>query len=516
MSTNKRIKIAIVGGGTAGWLTSLIVRKLMGSDASITLIESEEIGILGAGEGTTPSFPGVLSHLDIDFIDFTMNTNATHKLAISFENWNGDGKKYYNPFSSLNDNFEWSHIKDKSVGSEFCGYLFKNNKNLDDAVLSSIMSENNWGPLLKEPIDGKETVSNYAFHFDAHLVAKYLRKIAERRNVRRVEGVVSDFKQDYSGNITKIVLKDGRGVDCDFIFDCSGFARLIIGKFFGTDWKSYKDSLKVNSAIPYFLPQSNTEIKPYTRAIAMKYGWMWQIPLQNRWGCGYIFDDSYINFEDAKKEVEQYLGHSVEFNKPIKFDSGRYEKTWVNNCIAIGLSSGFTEPIEATSIFLQINQLLALDKDLIINSLTDKSISDTFNRLSGQLNDNVKDFLQFHYFTKRKDTPFWETYFESTYKSDELLNKLKKWKKQVPQRDEFKKETFTFENWLNVITGLHYFDDKHFIRAYYDSPYKKDIEALFEKLKEGNQKIDKIKITEIETLNIIKKMYYDKANNIRS
>jgi hypothetical protein len=180
------------------------------------------------------------------------------------------------------------------------------------------------------------------------------------------------------------------------------------------------------------------------------------------------------------------------------------------------LSSGFTEPIEATSIFLQINQLLALDRDLILNSLTDKSISDTFNRLSAQLNDNVKDFLQFHYFTKRKDTPFWENYFETTHKSNELLDKLKRWKKQVPQRDEFKKETFTFENWLNVMTGLHYFDDKHFIRAYYDSPYKKDIEALFEKLNEGNKKIDKIKITEIETLNIIKKMYYDKANNIRS
>ncbi len=509
-----RKEIVIVGGGTAGWLTALTMEKLMGYDANISLIESEEIGILGAGEGSTPNFPGLLNWLQIDYTDFLIKTNATYKIGISFENWNSKGEKYFHPFTSFHTKFDWVIQNKKEVAVEYIGYLNKNNLKLDEHILASVLAENNLSPLTIQKIEDVENSINYSFHFDAHLVAKYLRKIAERRKVKRIEGVVKDFKLNENNQINKIILKGNQIIKSDFVFDCSGFKRLIIGNLFKTNWKSYNESLKVNTAIPFFLPQEK-EIKPYTRAIAMKYGWMWQIPLQNRWGCGYIFDKNYTTIDEAKKEVETFIGNDINFNKHIEFDAGRYEDVWVNNCIAIGLSAGFTEPIEATSIFNAINQLSCVSKDNILDYLNgNREFYKDYNSWIAKLNDDVMDFLQFHYFTDRKDTKFWSDYFDTTFKSLNLKNKLKKWNTDKISENDFKKESFGLANWLCVGVGIKYFDSDYFTDWYKKVVLKDNIKEHHLTQLKNIKEVKRLSINQSKALDFLKKFYYDKTNYI--
>jgi len=509
-----RKEIVIVGGGTAGWLTALTIQKLMGYDANISIIESEEIGIIGAGEGSTPNFPGLINWLGIDYIDFLIKTNATYKIGISFENWNNMGDKYFHPFTAFHNKFDWAVSNNKEIGVEYIGYLNSNNLKLDDYVLSSVLANNNLSPLTISKIDDKENSVHYSFHFDAHLVAKYLKKVGERRKIKRIEGIVKGFRVDKNNQIEKIYLKGNEIIKCDFVFDCTGFKRLIVGKLFETKWKSYNKNLKVNTAIPFFLPQEK-EIKPYTRAIAMKYGWMWQIPLQNRYGCGYIFDKNYTNLEDAKKEVVDFIGNKIEFGKQIEFDAGRYEDVWVNNCVAIGLSAGFTEPIEATSIFNVINQLSCISKNNILDYLNgNREFYKEYNNWIAKLNDDVMDFLQFHYFTNRKDTKFWSDYFETSEKSISLENKIKKWKLLKPTELDFENESFGLANWLCVGNGINFFNSDYFIDSYKKCVFKNELEE-HHKLQVNNiEQVRKISINQSKALNFLKNFYYGKTNNI--
>lgn len=507
-----RKEIVIVGGGTAGWLVALSMEKLMGYDANITLIESEDIGIVGAGEGSTPNFPAIINWLGIDFSEFLIKTNATHKLAISFENWNGDGGKYYHPFTSFHKDFDWCKSE---ISSKYIGFLKSKNLKLDDYIISSKLADENKSPISIELIDGKDTLVNYSFHFDAHLVANYFRKIAQKRKIKRIEGVVRGFRIDKNSQIKKIYLKGNKIVKCDFVCDCTGFNRLIVGKLFETEWKSYSDKLKVNTAIPYILPKSDI-ITPYTKAIAMKYGWTWQIPLQNRWGCGYNFDNSYCTIEEAKKEIIDYLGYDVKFGNPINFEAGRYKDVWVNNCIAFGLSMGFTEPIEATAIFNIINQISCVSKQNILDYINgDRTFYKEYNNWISKLNDDVVDFLQFHYFTKRNDTEFWKSYYDSTSKSDSLAKKIKKWKNEEPTEIDFKQESFGLANWLCVANGLDFFEEKYFIEKYNKFEFKEKIKNHHIKQIENLEKIKKLCIAENNAINFIKNNYYnDKINSI--
>jgi tryptophan halogenase len=251
---------------------------------------------------------------------------------------------------------------------------------------------------------------------------------------------------------------------------------MVIGKLYNTEWKTYKDKLTVNSATAFFLPQSTTELKPYTRAIAMKYGWMWQVPLQHRWGCGYIFDDKYINEEEAKQEVEEMLGHDVKIVRNFKFNCGRYEKVWINNCIAIGLSSGFNEPLEATALLVSMVQLSELDKDIIDRS-SDKDIEIYNNKISSY-NDDIVDFLQFHYLTTRKDTPFWTSYWESNM-SESLKHVLESYKsKNVIDLVYNPNLCFNRRNFIECGRGQGVFTDEFFINQYEDFGDKELIERI--------------------------------------
>lgn len=358
--------VIIIGGGTAGWLTALVVNKFH-KNCDVTLIESSKIGILGAGEGSVPNFGAILKMLDINQQDFFHNTKSTIKNGLNFINWRGDNKSIKHLFHGENN--------------------FINNNN--------------------------------GFHFDARLVAGFFKNIALDRGVKHIDTMVNDIKKE-SDTVIEISLENGQVVFPDLLFDCTGLGRLVIGKTYNEKWVSYSDYLKVNSAIAYFLPQEKTfsyNSITQTNMISMKSGWMWQAPLQHRWGCGYVFNDSYITDEEAKKEIEDYIGKEIEVVKTFKYDAGYYERSWIGNSIAIGLSSTFLEPLESTSLMSIIMQL----KRLIDIDFNDK-YRENFNDFCKEVNLQNMLFVRYHYMCERNDTKFWSDY--KSVKIPKELNNL--------------------------------------------------------------------------------------------
>lgn len=346
-------KIIIVGGGTAGWLTALVVNKFW-VDTEITLIESSKIGILGAGEGSTGNFGKMLSLLEINQDEFFEKTKSTLKNGVHLHNWTGN--------------------------NELSKHLF-------------------FG-------DGPNKMNkSYAYHFDARLVAEYFKEISLSRGVKCIDSEVVDIKKE-NDKIIELKLKDNSIVKLDFVFDCSGFAKIIIDGVYKEKWKDYSEFLLLNKSINFFLPQENkytfNESVP-TKMVSMKHGWMFNIPLQHRWGCGYVHNDKYCTIEEAKKEVEDYLGQEVVIQKTFDFKPGSYERSWVGNSIAIGLSYGFIEPLEATSLMSTIMQLKRL-----IDFEFNENYKEKFNKWCQEIYEQNLMFIRYHYLCERNDTQFWK------------------------------------------------------------------------------------------------------------
>jgi tryptophan halogenase len=272
-------------------------------------------------------------------------------------------------------------------------------------------------------------------HFDARLLAKFLKKTAMYRGVKYVESELNEIiSNDTDGAISKVTTKRGDTLNCDFVFDCTGFAREIIGKHYNTPWESYSDSLPMNRAIPFFFPNEGDDIPPYTEAIAMEYGWIWKIPVNGRFGCGYVFDSNFIDDEQAKTEIKKRFGDDIEFGNPFTFSAGRYEKTWVKNCIAIGLSAGFIEPLEATSIW---TSLTSLDEYLNNNLGAIKKDDYYINRYNKRVNsfhDDTKDFIYLHYLTRRDDSEFWKNFRKNNKPTENISKFLEECKLTIPDR----------------------------------------------------------------------------------
>ena len=330
MNPRSVAEISIIGGGTAGWLTALYAKTVMPSKV-ITVIESDEIGILGAGEGSTVQFVELLDMLDIPVSLLVKETGATIKNGIKFTNWNNEGKTdfFYHGFSSYGNtstsfynqrniiaSSPTTYIIGSLLGDHINNYSFSTKLSEDNKV-GFLYDENRADPSVN-PILHYEQAAAFSIHFDEVKLAEFLKKIALDRGIRHIEGIVKDFKQKEDGDVNYLILESGKEIKCDFVFDCSGFQRFFAKKF-KSKWVSYKDFLPVNKAVSFFLPMEKEYVPSYTEAIAMKYGWIWKIPLQDRYGCGYVFDSSLINEEDAKKEVEEYLKQSVEFKKTFNF-----------------------------------------------------------------------------------------------------------------------------------------------------------------------------------------------------
>lgn len=470
-------KIIVLGGGSAGWLTSLLTREFY-PEFDITLVESEEIGILGAGEGTVPHFIELLDFLRIPVSALVRECSATIKIGIKFTNWNGDGTSYFHDFIAKDELEEWS-FDDNFRYNILTSYLIGKGVHLDGINFYAQLA-NQWKvPFVlnelnditlsnyRDSIAAVQHLGNFALHFDARLLAKFFSRVAqEHRRINRVEGKFTHAMTDEQGFISGIQLENGRQLECDFIFDCSGFARLLLGKHFKEKWIDYKPYLPLDTALPFFVPHDGRNYAPYTEAIALKYGWMWRIPVHERYGCGYVFDSSYIDEAQAKAEVEEYLGHEITSPRTFRFQAGSFENTLVKNCYGVGLSQHFVEPLEATSIWTFSKNLINFLKSGVITRLTPE-ITRFVNERARQIIEPIPEFLHLHYLTERNDSPFWREFRSKTDTMASLKEKERIWR-EIPlfDADTVLLQMFNAPSWISVGAGVRFFDREVFARYF--------------------------------------------------
>ncbi len=398
MSGIKRKKIVIAGGGTAGWIVAAALVSQLRSLVEVILVESDAIGTVGVGEATIPTHCSFHRMIGIDEKAFMKATNATFKLGISFENWGQLGERYFHGFGKVG-NASWAaSFENVWQAAAANGYAH----GLDDFCLElKAANEGRFG-LSSEPR------LNYAYHLDATAYAKFLRSISEARGVLRKEGKILDvITSADTGFIQSLKLDSGEKVEGDFFVDCTGFRGLLIDQALGVQFQDWSEFLPMNSAWAV-QTLSTIDPPPYTRAIARSSGWQWRIPLQHRTGNGLVFCDKYSSEEDAKAELLANLtGEMITKPRLIKFTTGIRNTPWEKNCLAVGLSSGFMEPLESTSIHLiqiaatRLVQFFPFDGNV-------EALSSHYNRYMLDELKSIRDFLVLHYkLTRRDDSQFW-------------------------------------------------------------------------------------------------------------
>ncbi|MEN8616269.1 tryptophan halogenase family protein [Shewanella baltica] len=391
-------RVVIAGGGTAGWMAAAALTKLMGKHLDIVLVESDEIGTVGVGEATIPTLHIFHRLLGLKEQEVMAATNATFKLGISFENWQDINKNYLHSFGFLGKDcwacgFQHFWLKGKQLGmvSEIGDYCAEH----------LAARQGRFAVLPNQDY-------NHAYHMDASLYAKYLRKMAEQHGIHRIEGKIKQVLQHHdSGNIKALVLENDETIEGDLFIDCTGFRALLIEQTLNTGFEDWSHYLPCDSAIAVQTQSVGAPI-PYTRSIARDSGWQWRIPLQNRTGNGLVFCSKFISDEDATELLLTNL-EGEPLNKPrvIKFKTGTRRLHWHKNCVAVGLSGGFLEPLESTSIHLIQRSIIRL-MQLFPSAGIVQSDIDEFNQQTKLEMDNIRDFIILHYkATEREDSRFW-------------------------------------------------------------------------------------------------------------
>ena len=408
MDTHKRISsITIVGGGSAGWMAAAALATYLGKGAAIRLVESEEIGIVGVGEASVPHirmFNG--QWLGIDEADFVKRTQATVKLGIQFSDWSRIGDSYIHGFGAIG----------RSLGPlPFHQFWLKLRQSGRAGPIGEYSPQTVMAPRGKFAPGDKNAPPNspladiaYAYHFDATLYARFLRELAESRGVQRIEGKIVGVQQRAAdGYIESLTLENGRVVEGELFIDCSGFRGLLIEQTLKTGYVDWSHWLPCDRAMA--VPSESVDpITPYTRSTALGAGWQWRIPLQHRTGNGYVYASRYTSDDEAAATLLANLdGKALAEPRRLSFTTGMRKQCWNKNVVALGLASGFLEPLESTSIYLAqsgITRLLALFPQRDFNPL----LRERFNRESEFEYERVRDFLILHYkATERDDTPFW-------------------------------------------------------------------------------------------------------------
>jgi tryptophan halogenase len=440
---NTRIrKVIIAGGGTAGWMAAALLSKTLGKVLDITLIESDQIGTVGVGEATIPPLVTYLRLLNIKEQDFMAATQATFKLGINFESWRNVGEHYFHSFGTTGTDhwsagFQHFWLKDRERGSQ---------TPYGDYCLEVVAArESKFAQLPKQGL-------NYAYHIDATLLAGFLRKFSEKLGVRRLEGKIEEVNtHSESGFVESLRLDSGQVIEGDLFIDCTGFRGLLIEQTLQTGYENWSHWLPCDSAVA-LQTDSVIETIPYTRAIAHSAGWQWRIPLQHRIGNGLVYCSKYMSDDEARSYLlKNIAGGHLGQPRLLKFTTGRRLKTWNKNVVALGLASGFLEPLESTSIHL-IQQGIIRLISMFPHDGIKQTDSDEYNKHSQTEIEYIRDFIILHYkVTNRRDSDFWK-YCSDLDVPDTLAHRIRLFR-ETGRVFRVREDLFKENSWIQVMMG---------------------------------------------------------------
>lgn len=443
------LKIVIVGGGTAGWMSAAALLSATDNRVChVTLIESDEIGSVGVGEATLPQMKHFNDYVGIIEADMMQKTAATFKLGIEFRDWGYIGSSYIHPFGTYGNRVQgidflqqWVRVKQHGAVDEIEPYSY--------AIQACRHARFDF------PVENQEELNstyNYAYHFDASLYARFLRQFSEPKGLHRIEGKIVDVERDAaSGHVRSLRLASGETVTGDYFIDCSGFHSLLMGKTLQVPFEDWSQWLPCDRAVAVPCEGSAT-VLPYTRSTAKTAGWQWRIPLQHRTGNGYVYCSELISDDAACQSLLRDIdGKPLAEPRILKFKTGRRVQSWQGNCIAVGLSSGFLEPLESTSIYLIQIGILNLIK-LFPNRHPDPALIDEYNRLVDCEYERVRDFLILHYYLNRRDDAGLWRYCRNMDVPDSLKEKITMFRHRG-YIDTYRYGLFAPPSWIAVFLG---------------------------------------------------------------
>lgn len=435
-------KVVIAGGGTAGWMAAALISATIGKRLQITLIESDDIPTVGVGEATVPSIFTVHQLLKVNEADFLKAVNGTYKLGIMFENWTQLNHSYFHSFGktglscwAAGFHHFWVRAKQQKMAKDYAQY------SLETLAAEKGKFAHQQNPNL-----------NYAYHLDSAKYGQFLRKIAEKHGVTRVEGKINHVIKDKdSGFIKSLSLESGQLIDGDLFIDCTGFRSLLLGQALNVGYNDWSDMLPANAAYAVQTEPHRPAV-PYTRSIALDAGWRWQIPLQHRVGNGLVFSTQFKSEESALQDLLTNIeGNPINEPRLIRFTTGQRKEFWHKNCVSVGLSSGFIEPLESTSIHL-IQQAIIWLISLFPTDGIDVNLANRFNQQMKVETETIRDFIVLHYhLQQRDDHEFWR-YLRNMKVSDRLQQILDLFARNgtvVEEQDDL----FAENSWVQVMMG---------------------------------------------------------------
>ncbi|WP_057299533.1 tryptophan halogenase family protein [Pelomonas sp. Root1217] len=443
-------RIVVVGGGSAGWMTAAALVTGLKGRAIVEVVESEEIGIVGVGEATFPSIRDYNQLIGIDERDFLRATNGAYKLGARFRDWLEPGKDYFHTFGEFGNltGAQTLWAQHRRMGQT---------EPLGLQCLPTVMAMNGRFGLQE---DGREEFK-YAYHFDAIQYGALLRKLAMQRGARHTQGRIVEVLRRPDGGVAALQLDDGRRIEGDLFVDCSGFRSLLLGGALSEPFVDFSHWLPVDRAWACPCERTGEELTPYTQATALEGGWAWRIPLQNRTGHGHVFSSRFIDEDRAREQLLARLdGKPLVEPRLLRFTTGHHERFWVHNVVAIGLSAGFLEPLESTSIFLIQDGIFRLMSSLTAGRPLDASDPARFNELVMRRFTRVRDFIILHYhLTRRRDSELWR-YVAAMELPETLTFRMDLWRR-FGVLHEYDEDPFYAPSWLAIYAGMDYWPERH-------------------------------------------------------
>jgi tryptophan halogenase len=468
--SNRIRHITIVGGGTAGWMSAVFLVTRFGhmtrsQGMRVTLIESPNVPTVGVGEATVPSMTLWLSQMGIDEDEFFLRCNASFKLGVRFVNWDhdpdGSPRDFIHPFQGVT-----SKIRDINAGYYF--HRFQNTDGQADAsdALTPCRAVINARRAPRGLVRDAKSDLRYAYHLDAGLFAKLLKEKALERGVEYIQDDVDEVTLDGKGFVDTLTLRARGRFPVELVIDCTGFKGLIIQEALGEPFESYGKSLLCDRALAVQIPHADvTKLDPFTQSTALGAGWSWRVPLYSRIGTGYVFSSAFRSDDEATEEFLRHLGPAAQGATPraLAMRVGRSRRTWVANCVAVGLSSGFIEPLESTAIYL-IDRSLAYLAEYFPDRTFDPALMRRYNKVVGEAYAEIRDFIVLHYrANNRSDTAFWEAARNDIEVPDSLAENLELWRRVLPSSKDIEHEfLFSYLSYIQVLFGKRYFDGAHF------------------------------------------------------